>query len=107
MVVLWFIHLAVGAGAGYAIFRIWPERGIPFVRFTLIHLLACVLDALMAVTLLLLAKDVHLTWKFAIALFAFGLARDCVRLPLILYILRPPATPLLTTPRPPANLETP
>ena len=96
-VVIWFYHLVVGAGAGFAAWRLWPERKIRFVKYTMIHLHAAILDSLSAIVLLFLAKGVHLTWKFSAALFAFTVMRDCVRLPLIFYVMRgPKATEGLT-----------
>lgn len=86
MVIVWFFHLLVGAGGVFAIIRLWPERQIDFIKFTMIHLHAVVLDALMAIFLLFMARNVQLTWKFSIAWFIFTLARDIVRLPLILWL---------------------
>lgn len=91
LMVIWFYHLATGAVAAAAIYRIWPERQLKFVRYTLLHLLAPIVDSLGAVVCLLLAQDVRFTWKFAISLFAFMLLRDVVRLPLMLYLLRGPS----------------
>lgn len=89
-VAIWFYHLIVGIGSWAAAYRIWPERQNKFVRYTMYHLHAAVFDALGAIVCVFLAKDVRLTWKFSIAMFAFIFIRDSVRLPLVLYILRGP-----------------
>lgn len=89
-VTVWFIHLIVGAGAVYAAIRLWPDNRNAFIRYTAIHLFAVMLDALSAIVLIFMAVNVRFTWKFSIAFFAFGLTRDAVRLPLILYIIRGP-----------------
>lgn len=90
-VVIWFYHLIVGAGAGFAAWRLWPERSIRFIKFTMIHLHAAIIDSLMAIVLVFMAHNVKLTWKFSVAWFAFTAARDTVRLPLVLYVIRGPS----------------
>ncbi|HEX5704851.1 MAG TPA: hypothetical protein VFX97_16760 [Pyrinomonadaceae bacterium] len=89
-VAIWFVHLLVGAGAGYAAWRLWPNRENAFVKLTMVHLHAAIVDAIGGVVLIFLATNVRFTWKFSLGFFAFALARDIVRMPLILYIIRGP-----------------
>lgn len=89
-VVIWFYHLSIGAAAGAAIYRIYPERKNEFIKYTMIHLHAAVFDAIGAIVCVFLANGVQFTWKFTIAIFASMLVRDLVRLPLVLFILRGP-----------------
>lgn len=89
-VVIWLGHLITGAGAGFAAYRIWPERKLKFVLFTMIHLHAAMLDSISAIVLLFVSKGVVFTWRFSIVLFGFAFIRDIVRLPLIMYVLRGP-----------------
>lgn len=86
MVVLWFLHLLLGAGAFYAIIRLWPSRANPFIRRIAIYMHGTVIGAVMAIVLVFFAKGVTLTWKFTIAWFAGTLLMDAVRVPLILYL---------------------
>ena len=86
MVVLWFLHLLLGAGAFYAIIRLWPSRANPFIRRVAIYMHGTVIGAVMAIVLVFFARGVTLTWKFAIAWFAGTLLMDAVRVPLILYL---------------------
>lgn len=89
-VVIWFVHLIIGAGAGYAAWRLWPDRANTFVRLTMVHLHAAIVDAVGGVVLIFLAANVRFTWKFSLAFFAFAFMRDIVRMPLILYVIRGP-----------------
>ncbi len=90
-VIVWFLHLLIAAGAGYAAWRLWPERENKFVNFTMIHLHAAIVDGLSAIVLIFLATSVVFTWKFSLALFSLALIRDIVRAPLIFYIIRGPS----------------
>lgn len=89
-VILWFCHLAVGAGAGYAAYRLWPERDNPFIAMTMIALHAPMLNALAAIALLFVVRGVKFTWKFSIMLFGFMFLWDVVTTPLVFFILRGP-----------------
>jgi hypothetical protein len=89
-VIVWFLHLLIAAGAGYAAWRLWPERENKFVNYSMIHLHAAILDGLGAIVLLFLAVNVRFTWKFSLVFFSFALLRDVVRVPLIFYIIRGP-----------------
>jgi hypothetical protein len=89
-VVVWFFHLAVGFGAGFAAWRMWPDRENPFIQRLIVTLHALMFSALWAIVLLFLSRGVRLTWKFSIALFGGVLIMDAIMLPLILYIIRGP-----------------
>lgn len=89
-VILWFCHLVVGAGAGFAAYRLWPERDNPFVAMTMISLHAPMLNALAAIVLLFVARGVKFTWKFSAVLFGFMFLWDIVTTPLVFFILRGP-----------------
>lgn len=75
--------------------RVWPKRLDEHGRKdTLAYLLtlslsALPIEALMAVVLVFMVKGVRFTWKFSIVLFVFMIAADLVRLPLIIYLIKP------------------
>jgi len=54
----------------------------------MLYLNALMLEGLQAVVLVFLARNVRLTWKFSIALFAFMLAQDLLRIWLIIYLMK-------------------
>lgn len=89
-VAIWLFHLVVGIASWAAAFRIYESGGNRFVRWTMVHLHAAVIDAVGAVVMIFVARQVHFNWAFAITMFASALLRDIVRLPLLLYILRGP-----------------
>lgn len=88
MVILFFIHLLIGAGAGFAILRLWYYRENPLIRRMAVFMHATPIGALTSIVLLFMAKGVHLTWKFSITLFAGTLLMDLVRIPFILYVCK-------------------
>lgn len=88
MVILWFLHLAVGAGAAFAIMRLWYHRRNPLIKRMALYMHAAPIGILTAVVLLFMARGITLTWKFTITLFAGTLLADMLRLPFILYVLR-------------------
>lgn len=90
-VVVWFIHLIVGIGAGYAALRLWHSRHHPLIRRVGLYMNAFIIDVLGAIVLLFVARGVTLTWKFSSVLFASTLLGDLLRAPLILYLIRGPA----------------
>lgn len=87
-IVLWFLHLLVGAGAAFTALRLWPSRGTPLIKYFIIYIVAAMLGALEAIVLVFLAKNVIFTWKFTVAIFTFGILQDLVRLPLFLFVLK-------------------
>ena len=89
-VVIWFLHLAVGAGAGYAALRLWRARRNPFIWRTGLYLCAMVVDLFASILLVFMARDVRFSWKFTIVMFAAAVIEDMIRLPLIIYVLKGP-----------------
>lgn len=90
IIIVWFLQLAVGCGAGYAAYRLWPDRRNSFARNTMIHLHATMIIAAASVVLLFMARGVRFTWKFTYALFIFMALWNLVSLPLILFVIRGP-----------------
>lgn len=90
LILVWLLQLATGFGAGYAAFRLWPDRSNLFARYTMIHLHATMLITLAAVVLLLMTKGVRFTRPFTYALFGFMAVWNIVSLPLILFVIRGP-----------------
>jgi hypothetical protein len=100
-VAVWFIHLTLGIGAGYATLRLWRSRHYPLIKWLALYMNAFIIDVLSAIVLLFVAKDVILTWKFAGVLFVSTLMSDIVRAPLIVYLIKGPAK----APLPVAQIE--
>lgn len=88
LVILYLIHLLIGAGAGFAILRLWYYRDNPLVKRMAIYMHAAPIGALTSIVLLFMAKGVTLTWKFSITLFAGTLLADIVRLSFVVYVLK-------------------
>jgi len=93
---VWFFHLTVGGMAGVAAWlRVWTKRYDDegnkdrFAYSLTYSLSALPLSALMAIVLVFMAKGVRLTWKFTITMFAFTLVQDLIRLPLIVFLIKP------------------
>jgi hypothetical protein len=87
-VIIWFVYLVTGAGAGFACWRIWPMRADKFTRRLILALHGLMADALLAIVLVFLAKGVKFTWKFTIAIFAAALIKSVVSFPLLLMLMR-------------------
>lgn len=85
---VWFFQLAVGAGAGLAAMKIWRVRDDRFAFRLMLALHAPMINALMAIVLIFMARGVRLTWKFTITWFAGALLADLVALPLILLLIK-------------------
>lgn len=90
-VVIWFIHLILGIGAGYAALRLWRSRHHPLIKWVGLYMNAFIIDVLSAIVLLFVAKGVVFTWKFAAVMFVSTLLSDIARAPLILYLIKGPA----------------
>lgn len=90
-VVIWFIHLILGVGAGYATLRLWRSRHHPLMKWVGLYMNAFIIDVLSAVVLLFMAKGVVFTWKFTTVMFVSTFLADVVRAPLILYLIRGPS----------------
>jgi len=75
--------------------RVWTRRydddgrKDPLAYALTYSLTALPLDSVMAIVLVFMAKGVTFTWKFTIALFAFTLIEDLIRLPLIVLLIKP------------------
>lgn len=87
-VVIWFLHLALGAGSGYAILRLWPNRKNALIWRLAIYMHATVIGALTSIALVFLSRGVKLTWKFTFAWFLGTLLMDLARVPLILFLVK-------------------
>lgn len=85
---VWFFQLAVGAGAGFAAMKIWRARDDKFAFRLMLALHAPIINALMAIVLIFVARGVRLTWKFTITWFAGALLADLVVLPLVLLLIK-------------------
>lgn len=90
-VIIWFIHLILGVGAGYAALRLWYGRHHPLIKWVGLYINAFIIDVLSAIVLLFMAKGVVLTWKFTAVMFISTFLGDVVRAPLILYLIRGPS----------------
>lgn len=90
-VFVWFVHLVLGVGAGYAALRLWYGRHQPLIKWVALYMHGFIIEVLSAVVLLFVAKGVVLTWKFSTVLFISALLSDVVRAPLILYLIRGPS----------------
>lgn len=94
-VAVWFLHITLGIGAGYAALRLWRSRHHPLIKWLGLYMNAFIIDVLSAIVLLFVAKDVVFTWKFATVLFVSTLLSDIARAPLIVYLIKGPSkTPL-------------
>lgn len=88
MVILYFVHLGIGAGTGFTILRLWYYRDNPLIKRMAIYMHAAPIMALTSIVLIFMAKGVTLTWKFSIIWFAGVLLADIVRLPFVVYMLK-------------------
>lgn len=89
-VVVWFIHVGLGAGAGFAALRLWYFRHHPLMKWVGIYVLAFIVDALSAIALLFVMKGVKLTWAFSTVMFVSTFISNIFRAPLIFYLIRGP-----------------
>lgn len=100
-VIIWFLHLILGVGAGYATLRLWRSRRHPLMKWVGLYMNAFIVDVLSAIVLVFVAKGVVFTWKFTTVMFVSTLLCDVIRAPLILYLIRgpselpPPAEPVV------------
>lgn len=90
IVLVWLLQLATGCGAGYAAFRLWPDRSNSFARYAMIHMHATMLISLAAIVLLFVTKEVKFTRLFTYVLFIFMGLWNLTSLPLILFVIRGP-----------------
>jgi hypothetical protein len=95
-VAIWFIHIGLGAGAGYAALRLWYLRANPLIKWMGLYMNAFIIDVLSAILLLFVTKGVTLTWKFSTVLFVSTIISNIFRAPLIFYLIKgPQALPLV------------
>jgi hypothetical protein len=87
-IAVWFFQLVVGAGASFAAMKIWPAREDRFAFRLMLALHAPMVNALMAIVLIFMARGVMLTWKFTITWFAASLLGNLALLPLILLLIK-------------------
>lgn len=87
---VWLLQLATGCGAGYAAYRMWPDRANPFVGRVMIQMHATMLLSLAAAVLLFASRGVTFTRSFTYILFGFMLSWNLASLPLILFVIRGP-----------------
>lgn len=92
-VIIWFIHLILGVGAGYATLRLWRSRHHPLMKWVGLYMNAFIVDVLSAIVLVFVAKGVVFTWKFTTVMFVSTFICDVIRAPLILYLIRGPSEP--------------
>lgn len=90
LVLVWLFQLATGCGAGYAAYRLWPDRSYPLAKYAMIHMHTTMLIALAAVALVLVSKGVRFTRPFTYTLFGFMALWNLASLPLILFVIRGP-----------------
>lgn len=100
-VLIWFAHVALGMGAGWATVRLWYFRHHPLIRWVGVYMLAFIVDVIGAVILVFVARGVKFTWKFSAVMFVSTLVSNVFRAPLIIYLIRGPSTLSL-----PAEAET-
>lgn len=91
LVVIWFIHVILGIGAGWAAVRLWYFRHNPLMKWVGVYITAFIVDVLSAIVLLFVAKGVTFTWKFSTVMFVSALICNVLRAPLIIYLIRGPS----------------
>lgn len=91
LVVIWFIHVILGVGAGWAAVRLWYFRHHPLMKWVGVYITAFIVDVLSAIVLLFVTKGVTLTWKFSTVMFVSTLICNILRAPLIIYLIRGPS----------------
>lgn len=97
-VVIWFINLVLGVGAGYAALRLWYSRHQPLLRELGLYINAFVIDVIASIVLLFVSKGVKLTWKFSAVLFISVFLGNILRAPLILLLIRGQKRKLIEAP---------
>lgn len=100
-VVIWFAHMALGIGAGYAALRLWHSRHHPLIKWLGLYINAFIIDVVSAIVLLFVARGVKFTWKFTAVMFISTLLSDIVRAPLIFYLIKGPTKAPLQMPNTP------
>lgn len=98
-VLIYIMHLALGAGAGYAALRLWPARQHPLVWRVIVYMHGLIIEGITSLVLLFVAQGTFFTQKFAAVLFSGMFLGDVVRSFLIVYLIKgPKKEPLLAQP---------
>lgn len=98
-VLVYLLHLALGAGAGYASLRLWPSRHHPWVWRVIVYIHGFIIEAITSIVLLLVSRGTYFTPVFAAVLFTGMFLGDVVRTFLIAYVIKGPRqTDLLSRP---------
>lgn len=87
-VVIWFVNLVLGVGAGYAALRLWYSRHHPLISRLGPYMLAFVVDVLASVVMVFINRGVRLTWKFTTVWFISTLISNVLRFPLVLFLIK-------------------
>jgi hypothetical protein len=96
-IAVYMLHLALGAGAGYAALRLWPARRHPLVWRVIIYMHGFIIETITSVVLLFVARGTYFTQAFAVVLFSGMFLGDVVRAFLIAYLIKgPPDGDVLT-----------
>lgn len=89
-VVVYILHLVLGAGAGYSALRLWPSRHHPLVWRVIVYMHGFVVEAITSLVLLFVARGTFFTRTFAAVLFTGMFLGDIVRAFLIVYLMKGP-----------------
>lgn len=89
-VLIYIMHLALGAGAGYAALRLWRSRHHPLVWRVIVYIHGFIVEAITSLVLLLVARGTYFTQGFAAVLFTGMFLGDIVRVFLIAYLIKGP-----------------
>lgn len=90
-IVVYLLHLALGAGAGYAALRLWPARRHPLVWRVIVYMHGFIIETIASIALLFVARGTYFTQAFAAVLFTGMFLGDIVRAFLIAYLIKGPA----------------
>lgn len=90
-VLVYILHLVLGAGAGYAALRLWPARHHPLVWRVIVYMHGFIIEAITSLILLFVARGTFFTQAFAAVLFTGMFLGDVVRTFLIVYLIKGPA----------------
>lgn len=86
---IWFLHIVLCAGAGWAVLRLWYHRYHPLMGRMGIYMLGFVAEGAVSTTLLAITSTQR-TWTFVLVWCIGTLITDLPRVPLIVYIIRGP-----------------
>lgn len=89
-VLVYIMHLGLGAGAGYAALRLWSSRHHPLVWRVIVYIHGFIIEAITSLVLLFVARGTYFTRAFAAVLFIGMFLGDIVRIFLIAYLIKGP-----------------